>query len=411
MATLQDIVQRHLATSGKSVRALATEAGLGYQIVLGVVNRGSLPRKGTNREALRRVLGIDEDSWAETIMESATSGAPRLTEGQEATLQQLVSREMYARGLTEQELAKLAGVAYSTVMGITRKGSIPRTDSLRKLTSALGLTHSKVSAAAALSRAARRNPEVTALGEDEEPDERNLAQMIADLIQSREQSIGAFAKDLGIGYLRLSRFLENGRPPEDDETLEAMRRALDIDTAAFDDALERSTQVPTGAFFAPKDDLLGVDANPLQRALVAYMREQDLTLKALAKRADLSQVTVSRLIKQGQSPTRATTHLKLQELLNLGPEDYQSLTNSGTASIRRAASSALTAHDDADYLDDEDDEDYAPQNLAMDALDPQLEQLAFDSDRPPSRDELVALVKRLGPKQRDALKRFLSTLI
>ncbi|MDA3959342.1 MAG: hypothetical protein PF961_01025 [Planctomycetota bacterium] len=408
MATLQEIVQQHLSSTGQSVRSLAAEAGLGYQIVLGVVNRGSLPRKAEHRDALRRVLTVDEEDWAHIIMDSATSGAPKQAEGETATLQQLVSREMYARGLTEQELAKIAGVAYSTVMGITRKGSIPRTDSLRRLTQALSLDESKVKAAAALSRATRRNPEVSALSDDEEEDERNLAQMVADLIQTRGQSIGAFAKDLGIGYLTLARFLESGKPPEDDEAREALRRMLDIDEELFEAALARSSDIPTGALFAPKDDLLGIDANPLQRALVTYMRDNSMTLKALAKKADLSQVTVSRLVKQGQSPTRATTHLKLQELLGLGPDQYQSLT---LGSVKVPTSAALTAIG-ADEDDDEDDEDsYEPQAIEMESLEDSIEQLSFDSDKPPSRDELVALVKRLGPKQRDTLRKFLSTLV
>ncbi|MHC5067829.1 MAG: hypothetical protein ACYTF0_04500, partial [Planctomycetota bacterium] len=62
MSTLQDIVKQHLDEYGISVRALATQAGLGYQIVLGVVNRGSVPRKAEHREALRRILDLDEET-------------------------------------------------------------------------------------------------------------------------------------------------------------------------------------------------------------------------------------------------------------------------------------------------------------------------------------------------------------
>ena len=61
--------------------------------------------------------------------------------------------------------------------------------------------------------------------------------------------------------------------------------------------------------------------------MAPFMRDNRMTLKALAKKADLSQVTVSRLVKQGQMPTRATTHLKLQELLGMSPERYQGLIN------------------------------------------------------------------------------------
>ncbi len=130
-----------------------------------------------------------------------------------------------------------------------------------------------------------------------------------------------------------------------------------------------------------------------------------MTLKALAKKAELSQVTVSRLVKQGQAPTRATTHLKLQDLLGLQPEQYQALTSGSN----KAASAALTALEGADVDEDDDDEDmsgiYEPQTLE------DIPDFDFDSDKPPSKDELVALVKRLGPQQRDALRKFLSTLV
>lgn len=401
MPTLRDIVKRHLDATGMSVRALASEAGLGYQIVLGVVNRGSVPRKAEHREALRGILAIDEDEWGHILMTSATEGLDAAGENQK-TLQQLVSRAMYAKGLTEQELAKVAGVAYSTVMGITRKGAIPRTDSLRRLTKALGLDQESVKTAAALSRTARRNPEVTNRHEKKARDERSLAQHIADLIQSRQQSVGAFARDVGVGYLTMSSFLDGGLPPDDEHILIALRRTLDLSNEDFDNLVERSRKDPVPARFAPRDDIIGTNANQLQKALVGYMRANELTLKALAKKADLSQVTVSRLVKQGQSPTRATTHLKLQELLGLKPEVYQSLTQGEDG----LSLPALEGPDES--AEDEDGTDsYMPQDVEQ----LPMEELGLDADRPPTKDELVGLVKKLGPKQREALRGFLSSLI
>lgn len=404
MATLQELVKRHLDETGKSVRSLAQETGLGYQILLGVVNRGSIPRKPDHREALRTLLEIDERSWSDILTESSgdtpSSGS---IEGL-PTLQQLVLREMYAHSLTEQDLAKRTGVAYSTVMGITRKGSIPREDSLRRLADALELDFAIVQDAVASSKAVRRNPDLHAARDDEEEDDRNLAQMVADHIQSRGQSMGAFARDLGVGYLTLSRCLETGHPPSEPKVLESLRRMLDIDTGRFTAALQRSREDPQPAEFAERDELLGADASELQRALVEYMRDKDLTLKALAKRAGLSQVTVSRLVKQGQSPTRATTHLKLQELLDLPPEQYQALVESRKAAAAAGTTSTPALRHKHEPEEEAELEDhYLPQEV--------IDELPFDLDNPPDKDELVALVKKLGPKQRAALRSFLATLV
>ena len=45
MPTLQEVVQNHLEVNDVSIRALAKEAGITYPTLLGVVNRGSVPRK------------------------------------------------------------------------------------------------------------------------------------------------------------------------------------------------------------------------------------------------------------------------------------------------------------------------------------------------------------------------------
>ena len=136
MPTLQEVVQNHLEVNDVSIRALAKEAGITYPTLLGVVNRGSVPRKADHREALQRILDIDDETWSEILVASSTGGLAVSTV-MTATLQELVRQKMYARGLTEQQLAEEADVAYSTVMGITRKGSIPREDSLNRVVDVL----------------------------------------------------------------------------------------------------------------------------------------------------------------------------------------------------------------------------------------------------------------------------------
>ena len=116
-----------------------------------------------------------------------------------ATLQQLVQKKMYARGLTEQQLAEEAGVAYSTVMGITRKGSIPREDSLNRVVDVLGLDPDEVRAAVGASRAIRRGG--TGVEEKPETEIVPLSHLVAKTMQSRGQTIGSFAKDLALATL------------------------------------------------------------------------------------------------------------------------------------------------------------------------------------------------------------------
>lgn len=415
MPTLQEVVQTHLELSGKSIRALAKEAKITYPTLLGVVNRGSVPRKSEHRESLREVLEIDdEDEWQEILMASTTNGMA-ITPGQTQTLQQLISQKMYARGMTEQQLAEQAEVAYSTVMGITRKGSIPREDSLNSVVDVLGLEPEEVRAAIGASRAMRRSGGTDVI--EKEPKEViGLAQVVGKHIRTRGQSMGSFAEDLGVGYFLLSRFLETGEPPKDKNVLKALRKMLDLSKEDFDDAVAKGKEEPEPAELGPQDELLGEDANALQLAMVNYMREHDLTLKALAKRADLSQVTVSRLVKQGQAPTRATTHIKLQELLGLSPNRYQALVGTGqdeTGALTVQAADADEEETDGYAADDS----YEPQGIA------EAEQKATESGPQesiaalsgssgvPTKDELIALVKKLGPKQREALKTFLAAMV
>ena len=414
-STLQDIARAYIDARGLSIREFAEAAGLSYQVALGVVSRASVPRKTEHRDKLRTLFELDEDQWSAILVASTGEVPPAepiefSPDDEPEGLQALITHEMYAQGFTEQKLADAAEVAYSTIMGITRKGSIPREDSLKKLANALKIETERLEAATAMSRAARRNPEIGSNRHEKPEDDRNLAQMVADHIQARQQTIGAFARDLGIGYLRLSRFLESGEVFEDEDgKLKTLRKMLEVDTQTFEKALARSQEEPEPAQFARKDDLLGVNANELQKALVAYMREHDLTLKALAKKADLSQVTVSRLVKQGQSPTRATTHLKLQELLEMDPEKYSKLVPLG----RDDENSALTengADAEEDDEDDEFDEDDGYEPLDMAPMDEDDEDELPEPGRTPSKDELISLVKKLGPKQRDALNKFLSTL-
>lgn len=413
MPTLQDVVQKHLASHDISIRSLAQESGITYPTLLGVVNRGSVPRRPEHREALRAALGMEPRAFTEVLIASGADGFSPAG-GPVQTLQQLINHKVLTLGLTEQRLAEQAGVAYSTVMGITRKGSIPREDSLNRLVDALLLDPDDVRAAVAASRALRRS------GLDQEgaddaasSDEVGLAVLVGRHMRSRGQSMGSFAKDLGIGYFRISRFLDTGIPFEDPAHLESLRHMLGLDRAHFDAALAISRRDPRPADLSADGEFSGSDGNPLQRAIVDYMRNHNLTLKALAKRADLSQVTVSRLVKQGQAPSRATTHIKLQDLLGLDPDSYQALVartpQTGAALLSKGAADDEEDDDTNAPSDEDSDDGYHPQPVRGRPTEP-----VSVEDPPegvPTKDELVALVKRLGPKQREALKTFLAAMV
>ena len=242
MPTLKDVVTDHLEAHGKSIRTLAREAGITYPTLLGVLNRGTVPRKKEHREALRKALGFDPEAWNE-ILVASTSSFSRDNSEDFMTLQQLISREMYAEGLTEQSLAEKAGVAYSTVMGITRKGSIPRKPSLMKIVNSLNIDDDTIEEAVQNSRSIRQTG-VNPVEMNEDPEEiDHLSSIVVKHIMARQQTIGSFAQDLRIGYLTLSRFLSTGVPPQDKQVLTSLRRMLGIDTETFQAAFERSVVI------------------------------------------------------------------------------------------------------------------------------------------------------------------------
>lgn len=399
MPTLQDVVREHLEITGKSARVLADEANISFPILQGILQRGTIPRKPQHRERLRLTLGIEEKRWGAVLLAS-TQVADEPADGSHLNLQQLVGREMYAQGHTEQSLAKAAGLPYPTVMGITRKSSIPRADSLAKLAKALSVPVDRILQAAEASRASRQTGEERAHAPAAEGDAPPLSDLVMDLINNRKQSIAAFAADLKIGYLTLARFIETGQPPKENRIIEALRKALELETGYFDAALARSRDNPQPVEDRNYDRLVGPSGSQLQNALASFMREQKLTLKGLARKADLSQVTISRLLKQGQPPTRAVTHRKLQKLLGLDPMTYDALINQPTA--------ALTAsHRRKKGKKDMTPDDYEPHPTTRHQTNTHIE--AADADEPD--DDLADLIAALAPEQRSALAAFIRTMV
>ena len=340
MATLQTLLKQHLEARNISVKTLAERLGISYPTVLALVNKGSVPRSQEHRDGIRKELGVPLENWAAVIAASMKDGVDIPSEGP-LTLQQLITKTMLTQGLTEQRLSEKCGLPYPTLLGITRKGSIPRSDALATLSQALSLQPAEIAAAVALSKERRGQGEggghVGQHGDDEhlpaDADDgthgANLAQIALDVITRSGTSTAAFAKQHDIPYISLTRLIRDGIPPVRSAILTPLRTALGLDETAFETALDRSKANPAPASRAKSSEIA---SNPLQASLLRVVEERGLTVKAFAELAELSVLTATRLLKKGDLPGRQATHTKLRGLLALGEADYELLLQRARAS-------------------------------------------------------------------------------
>jgi len=393
MPQLKDLLQNHLSQQETSARAFAERAGISYPTVLALLHKGSVPRKPAHREALRRELNLGQDIWASVLAVSQRDGIDIPSEGP-LSLRQMVLKALLAQGFTEQTFAKVSNVPYATLMGMTRKGAIPRADTLAVVAEKLGLALPEVMAAAQRSRVDRVHDgaepvsDVILLAPDEVAEEDApaailghappaseeppfLSQLAADRIAEEGVSVAGFARTHGIPYISLHQLLTTGVPPQRSTVLEPLAQALGLSEQDFSRSLRRSTETPTPAS-QPSDDEA---STPLQDALRELVRSRNLTTKAFAELADLSVLTATKLLKHGDLPGRVSTHEKLRSLLQLAPADYQEL-------VRRSRSEGSVRES-------------GPDSAPSDA---------------PTLEELSELIRRLGPRQRSALKRFILDL-
>lgn len=395
MARLQDLLAQHLEQRNLAARTFADRSGIPYPTLLGVLNKGTVPRKPEHREALRRELGVDAGAWAGIIAASQRDGVEIPTEGP-LTLQQLVLKHLLAQGHTEQSFAKATGIPYPTLMGVTRRSALPRADTLARLAETLGVPLEQVRAAAECSRSGRRdggNEE----GADEQPSgdagdtqvgdsghsTPSLAQLAAEAVALSGGSIAAWARQHGVPYLSLTRLITHGEPPRKQAALDPLRAALNLGPERFTACLARSRNHPEPAHVAKHNEQ---PVTPLQAALQAAVQERNLTLKAFSEAVDLSPLTASRLLKAGELPGRVTTHEKLRAFLGLGSDDYQGLLN------RSRSASAATA---------------GAQHLEAPPLPAQAEPAPSTAL---SDDGLLAAIRVLNPGQRNEVERLVRTL-
>ena len=355
--SLQDVLRNYLASNGLSVRAFSNTTGINYATVLSMVNKGSVPRKQAHRDMLRETLGISERDWNQLLL--TTSHVETEHGANEAvTLQQLVTRRMFERGLTEQSLAEHTDLAYPTIMGLTRKGSIPRQQSLQTIAAFLGISSADLHAALAVSKASRRGLSVDAVQTGAVTVTPPLATLVWQSLVQRGQNMAEFAQSIGVGYLGMSRLIEHGDVPESAEIRRRLQAVLELDDATFAESVaniaaadDETNGVPTRRH----DAFLTNGSSPLQESLVSFMRDNKLTMKQVSEMADLSQVTISRLIKSGKLPSRSTTHHKLQHLLGLSADEYHNLIDNSTRPFTKPLSAARPPHANADRTDEQTD--------------------------------------------------------
>ncbi|MFM2090106.1 MAG: hypothetical protein RLZZ127_595, partial [Planctomycetota bacterium] len=234
MSKLQELIQERMRAKGLTARAMAEKTGISYPTVLAVANEGRIPRKPEHREALRALLEVPQAAWAAAIAASQKGGIDLPGDGP-LDLQQLLTKLLLEHSWTEQSFSKQSGIPYPTLMGITRKGAIPRGDTLPRLAKALDVPLSELQAAADRSRDGRREdddgdqaaaPAPAAPAEDEPP---RLPALVAAAVERSGLSTAAFARERGVPYLTLSRLINMGEMPDDQTVLQAIAAAAGLD--------------------------------------------------------------------------------------------------------------------------------------------------------------------------------------
>jgi transcriptional regulator with XRE-family HTH domain len=422
MPTLQDLLKRHLSSTTHSTKTLAEKLGMSYPTLLSLVNEGGLPRKQAHRDALRQELAIDASTWAVALAASQKDAIDIPAEGP-LTLQQLVTREMLSAGYTEQSLAHEAGLPYPTIMGVTRKGAVPRAEALAKIATTLGVELDQLKLAAERTKVRRDDaepaPDAEAIPSSNGP---HLAQRALDGVTRSGVSIAAFAREHDLPYISFSRLIAQGALPADDDILNRLASALGLDEPTFHTLLaeQRAHRRPGN-----REDAARIAGTPLQAALRNLLEQRQWTLQAFAEAADLSVVTAGRLVRDGELPGRMATHTKLRSLLNLSQDDYDLLVARSRQQVLAAEVKESTNSYRAPPKDERESSNsyVAPAAPRSTPINPSAASAALEpttavraavqavAHQAPKDAELMELIERLNPAQRRALDQFLRTLV
>ncbi len=350
--SLQTTLANFLADNRLSNKALADSTGISYPTILAIVKKGSVPRRVEHREKLREVMKISHEEWG-AIMARSGKGRSPAPDGGPQTLKQMVTQKLFANEYTEQSFADYSGIPYATISGITRKGAIPRAETLTQITELLGLDDAKVKAAVNASRTLRDGQKPLPTLDDVPA----LAELVARHLAAAGETLGAFSKKLKVGYLTASRLITKGiKNPNEPDLEKRLSEALNVSPNVIASSIERSQKLGEQGLGLPSMYMRGnnpipEDASPLQKSLIGLMNREGLTIKAMAERSDLSQLTMAKFIKGTSAPSRSGTHTKLQKLLNLDQQSYLSLL-----SAHAHESSHAFVFDEAPVIDEEAEE-------------------------------------------------------
>ena len=372
---LAALLKAHLVAIGSSARAMAEKLNASYPSVLAWMSKGGVPRKPEHREALRRELALAPDVFARVLAASSKEPVDIPHDGP-LDLRQVLIKHLAEKCLTERTFADLSNIPYATLMGITRRGAVPRGGTLDQLAQALGVSIEMVREAAGRTRgeaeAAGHAVEIT---DEAEPTVHAVetAHVAADvhaadssaLVASGELarianervaisglSTAAYARTHDLPYLALSKLLATGIKPEDAQVLARLRAAFPA-TATPLPAPSRAPITPTAPSIAETTRALhragGESAGDhlLQDALLKLCRDRGWSQQKFAQVSGLAVPTASKLLK-GALPGRGPTHLKLRELLGLDEAAYTALLPpsqiaSDPPTSRRAAKPATVA--------------------------------------------------------------------
>ena len=410
MSTIAELLQQHLAARGMSARTFAERSGISYPTVLGLINKNTVPRKTEHRELLRTELGLDQNAWA-TVLAASGRDAIDIPDEGPLTLQQMVVKALFSKGFTEQSFATHSAIPYPTMMGITRKGAVPRGDTLVRLSECLGLSLAQLQDAVGVSKAQRRadaleNDDGSPAPVSAAP---SLAQLSAEAVARSGTSVASFARAHGIPYMGMMRLISTGVAPEDATVLDPLRRALGLGNAEFDASVASMGEAPV---VIPKHQ--DSAATPLQAALQAMVQERNLTTKGFAESVDLSPLTAARLLKHGDLPGRSTTHEKLRMFLGMSVEHYRGLVersrpNHGTGAIvagDRTVPASSTWHKSparaVPQVEHGLDDEHVPSQ--------DFTELANAMAGDPTLGELVNALVRMDPGKRKTVSAFLAGL-
>lgn len=267
MPTLKDLLATHLAQRRTTARALAEQTGMSHATLLALVNKGLMPRKVEQREALRQALGLDHDAWARALAASGKDGidpAPsepeQRSKGQAAmipapgtpSLATLVAAAARRQNLSLGVFARNHDLPYLSLARLVATGVPPTDDEIHgRLATALGLTADQFAASLVQSTS---QPEPAQMDADPNAQGTPLQIALRAVMERKGMTMKAFAELSELSVLTATRLVKHGALPSRATTHQKLRLLLDLSETDYELLLRRSQpageRAPTAALAA-----------------------------------------------------------------------------------------------------------------------------------------------------------------